>query len=337
MSNINDDIYVDLLLANSLQTSKNQRVPVQFMQNQSQPILKNTSGYKLSIIRFALDTETLPVFVPIMQPSSTVNTIYSITMQYNGVYYQQFMQFQPQNVNPIDPDEYYYVYNYQYLVYLMNQCLLSCLEGLANKTSLLTTEPPTLAFDIDTQKCTMIINDTYYGYNESNKINIFMNFSMYTLLASIPNVVVNTDIGGMDYQLNILISQDKTMLAQEYSTVPLWNPISSVVFTTNLIPVYSSSTPPIQIYTNGTLSNNSSTSNFLNIVTDFVGSDLTFVPYIQYASQIYRFLSLKPNAEIRNIDLQVFWLNKNNGILKPLYLNVGGSCQMKLFLTKSDH
>ena len=163
-----------------------------------------------------------------------------------------------------------------------------------------------------------------------------MNFSMYTLLASIPNVVVNTDIGGMDYQLNNLISQDKTMLAQEYSTVPLWNPISSVVFTTNLIPVYSSSTPPIQIYTNGTLSNNSSTSNFLNIVTDFVGSDLTFVPYIQYASQIYRFLNLKPNAEIRNIDLQVFWLNKNNGVLKPLYLNVGGSCQMKLFLTKSD-
>ena len=55
MSNINDDIYVDLLLANSLQTSKNQRVPVQFMQNQSQPILKSTTGYKLSIIRFALD------------------------------------------------------------------------------------------------------------------------------------------------------------------------------------------------------------------------------------------------------------------------------------------
>src|ERR1700741_5218027 len=119
-----DDKYVDLLLTISIQTHSNQRVAINFMQNQSQPILKSTNGYQLSIIRFSLNTETLPIFIPAMQ--STNSTIYSITMEINGKQYQQFMQFEPQNLNPAEPDEYYYVYNYHFLIYLVNKCLASC-------------------------------------------------------------------------------------------------------------------------------------------------------------------------------------------------------------------
>jgi len=126
MSNTNDDVYVDLLLTNSIQSNTNSRVAVSFMQNSSQPILKSTNGYKLSIIRFSLSTETLPIFIPVMKDGSKTETIYSVTMQYNGVSYHQFMQFEPQNVNPVDPDEYFYVYSYQYLIYLVNKCVNSC-------------------------------------------------------------------------------------------------------------------------------------------------------------------------------------------------------------------
>lgn len=139
----------------------------------------------------------------------------------------------------------------------------------------------------------------------------------------------------MDFQINNLISQDTSLLIQEYSTTPIMNPVSSVVFTSNLIPIYQSQTPPIQIYTDGTVSNNSSNFNSLNILTDFIANNMSFVPFIQYAPAIYRFLSLKPNSEIRNLDLQVFWMNKKNGTLKPLYVGVGGSCSIKLFLTKT--
>jgi hypothetical protein len=30
-------------------------------------------------------------------------------MEINGKQYQQFMQFEPQNINPADPDENYYI------------------------------------------------------------------------------------------------------------------------------------------------------------------------------------------------------------------------------------
>lgn len=89
----------------------------------------------------------------------------------------------------------------------------------------------------------------------------------------------------MDYQINNL---NKNTITQEYSTTMLWNPISSIVFTTNILPIYSSQTPPIQIFENGVLKNNSSNFNFLNILTDFIGNDLSFVPYIQYAPTVYR-------------------------------------------------
>lgn len=331
MSIVNDNIYIDLLCTNTAQTTTSQRVAVEFKQNQSKQIMKNTDGYKLSIIRFSLNTETLPIFIPSMQSRDTTN--YSFTMECNGRSYQQFMQFEPQNINPIDPDEYYYVYNYEFLMYLVNNCLTSCFANLSQQTLLPTSQPPRMTFDKDSQRCSISIDDTFYGYNESQKINIYMNFAMYTLFASIPACIVNKNNLGMDYQLNNLFSQDTTVLQQDYSTVALWNPVSSVIFTSNLLPIYASETPPIQVYMNGNLVNSSSSSNYLNILTDFIANDMNFVPYIQYSPAIYRFISMKHGVEVQNIDLQVLWVNKNTGIMKPLYLSVGGSCSVKLLLT----
>lgn len=326
------DIYVDLLVSNSVQTRANQRSAINFTQNQSQPTLPNTTGYQLSIIRFSLNTETLPVFIPSMQSTNT--TIYSFTMELSGIQYQQFMEFSPQNLAPIDPDEYYYVYNYQYVVYLINKCLASCLQGLNAQTPCPTTTPPKLTMDDATQKCTLSFDDTYYGFNESSKINIYLNAPMYALLASLPASIVNKNLLGMDYQLNNAFSQSPSAVSQEYPTTALWNPVSSIIFTTNLLPIYQSQTPPINIFQNGQIADNSSTFNYLNILTDFIANDLQFVPFVQYSATVYRYISLKPNTSIRDIDLQVFWQNKNNGKLNPVYLGVGGSANVKLFLTR---
>jgi hypothetical protein len=327
-----EDRYVDLLITNSVQTQANERVPINFIQNQSQPILKSTNGYQLSIIRFSLNTETLPIFIPSMQSKDV--TIYSVTMELNGKQYQQFMQFESQNANPLDPDEYYYIHSYQYVIYLMNKCLASCLTGLRALTTCPTSIAPVMSFDSNTMKCTLNLDDDYYGYNETNKINIYMNSALYALLASLPANIVNKNKLGMDVQINNIMAQSPIALTQDYSTVSLWNPVSSIIFTSNLIPIYQSQVPPIQIYENGKVVNNNSTFNYLNVVTDFVADNMQFVPYIQYSASVFRFLSLKQNSEIRNIDLQIYWQNRNNGKLKPVYLGLGGSCSVKLFLTR---
>jgi len=104
-----------------------------------------------------------------------------------------------------------------------------------------------------------------------------MNNALYSLFASLPAMILNNS-NGMSYQLNNLISSDPDILSQDYSTIAIWNPISSVIFTSNLLPIYQSKTPPVQVYTDGTLKTSSSSFNFLNILTDFVGNDLDFVP-----------------------------------------------------------
>lgn len=235
MTTTNDELYIDLLLSNTIQSTKNQRVPIQFMQSSTQPILPSTNNYKLSIIRFALNTESLPIFIPTMTSATeTKNTIYSITMSYNNITYQQYMQFTPQNINPTDPDEYFFVYSYQYVIYLVNKCIQQCLAGLNSSIALPTTTPPTMVIDPVTLISSLSIDDTYFGYNETNKINIYMNFSMYGLFASMPAIIVNTDTLGMDYQLNNLISTNSTLLSQDYTTTPLWNPVGSIIFLSNL-------------------------------------------------------------------------------------------------------
>ena len=108
----NNNIYADLLLTNSIQTNANQRVPVKFYLNQSQPLVDDTTDYKMSVVRFALNTETLPIWIPQFSDVKTNTTLYSCTFELNGNHYQRYMNFIPQNQNPIEADERYYVYSY---------------------------------------------------------------------------------------------------------------------------------------------------------------------------------------------------------------------------------
>ncbi len=211
---------------------------------------------------------------------------------------------------------------------MLNECLVG-LNDISASPSIIA---PKLSFDVNSQLCAMQLDSDDYGFNEAGKINIYMNTQLYALLSTLPASVVHQSIG-KDFQINNLISDDPSYLTQEYKTIELWNPVSSIVFTSNMLPIYQSVTAPLQVYVDGNLSNNNTSYHFLNIMTDFIGNDLIFTPFVEYAPSIYRFLNLKPNASIRNIDLQVYWMNKNTGQLKPLYLVPGGSCSTKLYLT----
>jgi hypothetical protein len=330
------DQYIDLQITNVEQVSSYNRTLSSFYHSSSQIILKDTSNYKLAIIRFILNTESLPVFIPQLQLSEKLKTVYSFTFEYNGQYYQQYMEYEPQILNSADSSEYYFVLSYQWFIYLINKCIISALDGL-NKLIALPDEItfPKMEIDLLTKICSLNINNSNVGYNETNKINIYMNYQMYSLFVSLPSCIVNKNMNGMDIQINNLISADKTKLSQEFSTTGLWNPISSIVFTTNMIPIVSTNTPPIQIYKNGT-SNSSASFNFLNIITDFIGNDLNFTQnsFLQYDSQNNRYIALKDNQELKNLDINVYWIHKISGILSPVYLAPNSFSSIKILLTK---
>ena len=340
------DIYIDLLTTNSIQTSANNRVQVSFFQNFSQPILKNTTGYKFSIVRFVLNTENLPVFIPSISNTTNNQTIYSITMEYNGIYSQTYMTWIPQNSNPIDSDEYYYCYNYQYLAYLVTLTFAQCLaqlndvvnQHIQNTSSSFTNtnvpngivlDPPTMTYNVATQLFSI-------NFNSAFNVNVYFNLPMQALFPNLTYIVNNNNLNnGSDYQLNLGIFSNTGIMTQEIPSIGILNPISSIFFTSNLIPIEKTISPTIQIYSEGQLVQNNSSYSFVNQITDFIGDNLSFSPFVQYSPTIYRYVNLIPGTSIQNIDLQVFYQNKNTGLIKTLYLAPGGSSSVKILITNS--
>ncbi len=325
-----EKMYVDMTLTNSAQTTSNQRIPINFNQTRTKPILSNSGDYYIAITRFVVNTQTLPIFQPIMLDKSTNKTIYSITMEYNGTIKQQYMQFTPQILNPVDPDESSYVFTYAFVMEMFNKCLSDCFNQLQSVATLPTTNIPTFTYDVQTKLFTLHLDKSNYGYNESNKINIYFNYAFYNLIASINCINCNKNKLGQDYQLQPL----SNVMIQEYSTTAILNPISSLVFGTTLIPVYPATTFPIMIYVNGSTSQTSS-SQYVNQLTDFIANELDFTPYVQYSANVYRYIPLQ-NQSIINVDVQLYWLNKHTGVYKPVYLASGGSASLKMMFSKKS-
>ena len=324
---MDQDIYVDLLLNNSVESKTNSYVKAQFYTSVSQPILSKTNSHKLSIIRFTLDTESIPIFEAVMR--NNTETIYSITMSYNCYEYTKYMDFIPQNLMVNDK----FVYTYQFLIYMANQCFIGCMNGLNSLVALPNTTYPMLEINVDTEKVSLNLDSANFGYNEQNKINIYFNSQMYSLFDTLPANILNIS-GDKAVQINNIVSNNHDVLVQESSTTAIWSPVQSIVFTTNLLPVYSSITPHIQIYQDGNLNNSSSNFTFTNILTDFIGNNQHFTPYIQYNPSIYRWIALKDGSVIQNIDIQIYWLNKRTGQLHPLLIGLNGSASVKILISK---
>ena len=85
----------------------------------------------MSITRFNIETTGLPVFIPTMKDSES-ETIYVISFQYGGMMYKQSVMFSPQNLKPLSVEEYFYIYNYNYFIRLLNITM----ETLVNSTGL---------------------------------------------------------------------------------------------------------------------------------------------------------------------------------------------------------
>lgn len=190
----NDDIiYFDTTLYNN----SDKYVPLEFNQIRGEQLLKNSSDYNLSIVRFKVPTSAIPIFNFIPQAGYTGATpplnndrdlgIYSITYSYNGVDRQVYLRLQPSQSFPgselvpknwmkIDQNnyKYYTIYSYTYFIKLINIALQ---EGFyyCQNTAPFNTSPtitsgasaPFITYNGDTQlftiNCSKYFSEDYMG------------------------------------------------------------------------------------------------------------------------------------------------------------------------------
>jgi hypothetical protein len=330
----------------------------------------------MSIVRFSLQTSSLPIFVPIIQynQNNTNLTIYSVTLEYtdasmNTYTEQQYVIYESQNQSLIVPqppssnadglqnneNTYYNIYNYQYWIYLVNNAFTTCFNNLLTAAGTLpTSHAPVLTYD--TTNDIAILNVDVLGYDDSSSspyIKIYFNQPMYELFNSFPVIIQNltTATNGKNaliitntFSLNNVIqfppynpTYDAIQIYQEISTSQTWTPIASLVFTSTTINVVPSAISTPANYINGQLLiGNTTNSIYTQTITDFI-YDGNYKPQIVYdPTAEYRMFSLTGGNPIQNIQLSVYYRNKI-GKLLPVYLSNGNTYTCKIYFRKKKN
>lgn len=128
-------VYYNISIQNDDTSGDNPPPILKFDEIRNGTILQNPSDYFLSVVRFSVDTPTLPIFIPERRNTAgNVNElIYSVTYEWNGVRYQQFVTYVPQSpwiapplAAPAPQDTqgtYYYIYQPEPFFAMVNRAL----------------------------------------------------------------------------------------------------------------------------------------------------------------------------------------------------------------------
>ena len=276
--------------------------------------------------------------------------------------------------------DYYYVYTYSHWVNLVNKTLQSIYNTLVLNCSsggdTLVGFPPFMTYDPTSNLFNIYYDTSLYGTNEiGQQLNspfmyLYGNDNFYGLFSSfevrsIPLPIAFTAGGTQsvnrnepnrfvvknNLNSNIWIPNTFTgfptlapsyyKMAQNFvNTGSMWNPISSIVFTSGQLPVVNETVSAPVKYGSSNTDSSTISNNFTPTIAD-VAIDIKKAD--GYSNLIYyepngefRMASMLggSNGELTNIDIQVFWKNRLDNRLYPLRMFNYSNVSMKMLFRK---
>jgi len=259
----------------------------------------------------------------------------------------------------------FYCYSYSYFIQMVNLALASCLPT--------NPDPPIMQFNpvnglfsiqgwVDRYRTK--IDGTPLGI--TTPVKVFFNTELYNLFSSLSSIYVAGGVGlpiGADYQIlfttgtdvlstlsqpyaiNILentVQDGKKVHVinnQEYTTLPLWSPIKSIVFTASLLNVVSEMVATPTIFEKGNKNINAGKQNtdILPILIEHSvpqTSGTEYKPFIFYEPQgEYRLADLYSDTPVSGLQYKVYWKD-TFGNLNPFKLAIGASSTLKILFRK---
>lgn len=272
--------------------------------------------------------------------------------------------------------DYYHAYNLEHLSTIINNAFTTATASLASFDPYFTNiPPPFIVFDQSDNKFVIISKQNVFSTDrvfpspvgdKEIYVKIYFNRSLYNLISTFyfikqdnntiqPYLNKSYNELNMHYQLILSSFHDTNsvqasntnvqplnryiMIKQMCSTVGCINPVASILFTSDMIPIIPSNmSKPNLLFNNNVInySKSQQQDGSLNVISDFspgsdmiVRSDISYLPTAEY-----RYISLVSNhQEIRSLDVTVYYLD-TFGILHPLHLNSGGSCNLKILFKR---
>lgn len=141
------------------------------------------------------------------------------------------------------------------------------------------------------------------------------------------------------YNVPVAVPYNAIQVYQEGQTAALLNPVSSLVFTTSLLPIVQSNIgTPFLISTSG-ITGSSGLANIAPVITDFIvpySALNTYKPDVSYTpNSEYRLVDLYGTSPLSAIEVSVFWKDFY-GQNHPLLLGAGSSASIKLLFRRKD-
>lgn len=301
--NSDDYIYVNVNIVNNRQSPP---ILAQFNATYSQPLLSDCEDYALSIVRFNIDTDLIPItIVPIHDPSTSATlTNFRVRLEWNGFGHTERINWVPQVQAPVPAlgasqdlsTSFYYLYSVKHFINLVNIAYQAAHAALVPNG--IPSSPPQFYLDESTGKINLVCEAAFYDRNAAQPINIFMNQELSKNFAhfdfifeqdlvesptfarfdvySTGNNYITAPTGGTGPASPAVFSPTIPagfyQIAQERPSYSNFSTFSGLVITSGSIPVSNEITGggvPLQV--SQVFNNVSQAQQRLNILTDFEG------------------------------------------------------------------
>jgi hypothetical protein len=257
----------------------------------------------------------------------------------------------PKIGEPVAP--YYWGNSFQHYCDMVNIAFDKANEILKPLESVWSIKAPRLFWNCETQCAELYIENAYYRKGTSFNGSVHFNRSLYSKFSSFPTSKFNSnDALEQIYEIQLYSQAGQTThlytigtggstymkIKQEYSTISNWSAISSIVFTSNTMPIIPTQIADPKIYNvnKQIITNTSSGVNQSNIISDMATLDLCYKSTLMYVpSAEYRYISMFGNNDLHNVDIQVYFKDRY-GNMYPFYLAPAGSFSMKILFKLNE-
>lgn len=359
-----DNVYINFSIVNN--NSSGLPIPLVYEDNRSAPVIEDPCQYYLAVQKFHISTIGLPIYIPQIQlnnEDANVNlTNLSFTLQYGSDVFQSYLNYVPQNASAPVPSsvssqdlstDYYFIQSYSYLVNLMNDTLKACFEGLQGIEGIELPNgctAPFILFDPSSNEC--VLNcDSNYEKSNTTPINLYCNHAMYNLLSGFEYTHYANNTDGMNHKLNVynnfytnqveLNNITYYQAYEQYSSCNTWNPVKSILITTNNLPIYPqiiNDTVQFNTMRNNFGNNSNATMNVLSEFSVAVDEANSYLPAIDYSTGItntYRLIDLFGHGNVSNIKMNVYWQDYYGNVY-TLYLANGQAADLTLIFRRKS-
>lgn len=232
-------IYYDLAISNS--HSIGEKEPhLTFNETRTSSIIEHPERYKLSIVRFMVDTHCLPIMQPtIMSQSDQAKyfpnntdmnrTVYSVTVEHGNDRVMQYVNFEPQDTANVIPQHfrangspdyktgYYNLYSYDHFITMSNNTIKNIMSNVAfsypSYAGL-----PTLILSGD--KIYFQVPASNWNSSNDTHYKIYFNTAMYRLFNSLPAKHLNKqDAYGRNFQLDTVNFSNNMSVINDFHTL----------------------------------------------------------------------------------------------------------------------